>query len=190
MSDIVTDTIIAKNFKKGRTAPVRLIVLHTTENDCKPTVARNVAKWFAGASAPTASAHYVVGPDETLCCVLETDTAWHAPPANPYSIGIEQTGRAAFTEADWASADAQATLERSVTLVADICTRLGIPAVFVDKDGLTRGDSGITTHVTVSETFKQSNHTDPGTHFPIDDYIARVVTAMGGPATDPAPEAA
>lgn len=190
----VDATILAKNFKKGRAEPVRLIVLHSTENPCAAGVARNVAAWFAGASAPEASAHYVVGPDEVVQCVLDTDTAWHAPPVNDYSIGIEQTGRAAFSADDWATTEAQVMLARSVALVAELCAKYGIPPVFVDAAGLARGDHGITTHVCVTNAFHKSTHTDPGPNFPADDYVARVANLVANaedpcPATDPAPGA-
>ena len=172
------ETILAKNFTKGRTEPIRLVVLHSTENPMGRGVAHNVAAWFAGSSAPQASAHYVVGPDATVLCVEESDTAWHAPPVNAYSVGIEQVGRAAFSAADWATPDAQAMLARSVALAADICVRNNIPPVFVDAAGLARGDSGITTHVVVTNAFHKSDHTDPGPNFPIDDYIAQAAAAV------------
>ena len=185
-------TILAKNFKHGRAEPIRLIVLHSTENPCAPGVAHNVASWFAGASAPEASAHYVVGPDETVQCVLDADTAWHAPPTNAYSLGIEQTGRAAVTADEWATDAAKAMLARSVALVAELCTKHQIPPVFVDAAGLVRGDHGITTHVCVTNAFHQSPHTDPGASFPSDDYVARVADLVANaeeppPSTEPSP---
>jgi N-acetyl-anhydromuramyl-L-alanine amidase AmpD len=180
-------TILAKNFQVDRRDPkhgfaaVRLVVLHTTENPCAPGVARAVARYFAGPGAPEASAHYVVGPDELILCVPEASTAWHAPPANFYSIGVEQTGRAAFTPDDWQSASAQAMLARSAALVADLCDRYGLPVVFVDAAGLAREDAGITTHVEVSKAFRVSDHTDPGPSFPMDDFLAAVAAARTRP---------
>lgn len=176
---VVDATILAKNFQKGRAEHIRLIVLHSTENACAPHVARNVATWFAGDSAPKTSAHYVVGPDETIAMVNETDTAWHVgAPVNAYSIGVEQVGLAAYTPADWASPCEQQMLARSVALVADIAARNGIPPVLVDAAGLLRGDSGITTHALVTDAFHKTTHTDPGKGFPLDDYIARVASAV------------
>ena len=43
---------------------------------------------------------------------------------------------------------------------------------------LARGDSGITTHVVVTNAFHKSDHTDPGPNFPIDDYIAQAAAAV------------
>lgn len=164
-------TIPAKHFKAGRAWPVRLLVIHTTEGPCAAGVARKVAEWFGGAAAPEASAHFVVGPDETIACVDEADTAWHAPPVNGYAIGVEHCGRAAWTAEQWAEEQPTAMLARAVELVADICTRHGIPAVFVDAAGLVRGDSGITTHAQVSLAFHQTTHTDPGAGWPMDAYL-------------------
>lgn len=177
----IDQTIQAKNYKRGRADAIKLVVLHSTESPCAPGVAHNVAAWFGGSSAPEASSHYVVGPDLVVQCVDEGDTAWHAPPVNDYSIGIEQTGRAAFKDADWQSEAAQAMLERSAQLCADICSRNNIPAVFVDADGLVRGEGGITTHVCVTNAFHKSDHTDPGPNFPIDAYMARVAELISAP---------
>ncbi len=170
----------ARHYTPGRLEAVRLLVIHTTESPCAPGVARNVARWFAGNAAPQASAHFVVGPDEVIACVAEGDTAWHAPPCNPYAVGVEHTGRASFTAADWASGPATAMLDRSAALVAEVCARNGIPVAFIDVDGLLAGESGITTHACVSNAFHQTDHTDPGNAFPTDDYLTRVAAASGG----------
>lgn len=72
-----------------------------------------------------ASAHYQVTPGYITQCVAEGNTAWHAGNYNMNlrSIGIEHlnaTGAPSWTVAD-------ATIERSAHLVADICRRRGIP---------------------------------------------------------------
>lgn len=169
----------ARHYTPGRTEAVRLLVIHTTENPCAVGVARNVARWFGGDAAPQASAHYVVGPDEVIACVAEADTAWHAPPTNAYAIGIEHTCRAAFTSDDWASERAQAMLDRSAELVAELCAQHGVPIQYVDEAGLRAGVAGITTHAAVSRAFGQSEHWDPGGSWPMADYLARVSRAGG-----------
>lgn len=180
----------AKHYKPGRTEPIRAIVIHTVEGPCSPGEAMGVARWFGGATAPEASSHYVCGPEVIVACVSEDDTAWHAPPSNAWAIGIEHTAvaadvrrngvlvYAAFTPADWASPNAQAMLARSAELVADICTRRGIPVVFLDADALQRGEAGITTHVEVSKAFRETDHIDPGPNWPMDAYLALVHGAM------------
>jgi len=205
-----TTTIPAAHFQKGRSEAISLIVVHTTENACQPGVAQGVAGYFAHppAGAPVASSHYIVGPETLIQCVDEDDTAWHAAPVNHIGIGIEHTAYAHFTDADWQGEQPQAMLRRSAELVADICFRAGIPAVFVDAEGLLRGDSGITFHATVSEACRLaiarkmtgtiwvsaqhpaspiSTHIDPGTAFPWDAYLAMVSAQLPAQASDPPP---
>lgn len=205
------DSIIrAAHFSKGRPEPISLVVVHTSENPTAAGVARAVAGYFASppAWAPVASAHFVVGPETTVGCVDEADTAWHAAPVNFRSIGVEHTGYARFTATDWAGIQQQAMLARSAELVAEICGRHQIPVSFVDAAGLLRGDAGITTHAEVSAACRLaiaskvtgtvftnqahpavtiSNHTDPGTAFPIDAYLELVRASGHGvaPAVDP-----
>lgn len=199
------DNIVrAAHFAKGRTAAVDLVVVHTTENPTAPGVARAVAGFFASppAGGPEASSHYIVGPETIVSCVDEADTAWHAAPVNHRSVGIEHTGYARFTAADWAGAPQQALLARSAALVADICTRHQIPVTFVDAEGLLRGDAGITTHAEVSAACRLaiargltssvfsnpahpaapiSTHSDPGAAFPMDAYLGLVAAALPSP---------
>lgn len=173
----MSDIIQARHYTVGRTERVRLLVLHTTEGPCIHGAARNIAKWFAGSNAPEASAHFVVGPDEVLQCVSEDDTAWHAPPVNEYSIGVEHTAFAAFTADEWMGTGQQAMLARSAALVAFLCKWHSIPIVAVDVAGLLAGESGITTHCAVSKAFHKTDHTDPGPAFPMAAYLAMLSRA-------------
>jgi len=164
----------AKNYGKGRTSNINTIVIHTMEAAEKPDTAERVAQWFAGPSAPMASAHYCVDSDSVVQCVLELDTAFHAPGANQNGIGIAHAGYAKQTAEDWGDAYSQTMLRRSAELVAGICKRYGIPVRFIGVDELKAGTPGITTHHAVSLAFKKSTHTDPGASFPMDEYLAMV----------------
>lgn len=157
--------ILAKNFTKATRAKVDLIVLHSTENPVGIGVARNVALWFAGAGAPQASAHYIVGPEKIFQSVIEHDVAWAAPGANAQGIQIEMVGQAAKT--DWARdgdgpQDGFRVVVRAAELVRVICKRWDIPLERVDAVGLLAGKRGITTHASVGAAFKKSTHVDPG----------------------------
>lgn len=178
----------ASHFLAGRSgSAVEIVVVHTTEQDCAPTVARHVASFFAGPGVTT-SAHYIVGPDEVVQCVREQDMAWHAQGVNPLSIGIEHTGRASFSSVEWSTERAQQMLRRSARLVADICKRYGLPATFVDHAGLLARRKGITTHAEVTQAFHKTDHGDPGPHFPLSAWMAMVEEEMG-PASAPASQA-
>lgn len=164
----------AKNFTPARRTTVDVVVIHTMESPEIPKTARAVANWFAGPSAPQASAHYCVGPDETIQCVDEAAVAWHAPGVNTVAIGIELTGRASQTIAQWADAESLAVLERAAQLVAEICARWNIPIARLSVANLIQKKRGICGHYDVTMAFHKSTHTDPGPNFPWEKFLARV----------------
>src|SRR6476469_11249703 len=91
----------ARNYPHHRSNPIDVIVIQTMESPEKPDTAESVAAWFAGSSAPQASAHYCIDANSVVECVRDTDVAWHAPGANHNGIGLEHAGRAAQSAADW-----------------------------------------------------------------------------------------
>lgn len=189
----------ARNYRPATGRTVTIVVMHSMEAVESTRTADNVAAWFAGPAAPMASAHYAVCCDSIVCCVHETDIAWHAPPVNSYSIGVEMAGFARASREDW-EAD-QPMMFRAAELVADICQRHQLPVVFVDAAGLVAGQSGVTTHAQVSLAFKKTDHVDPGGGWPMEHFLELVQDCLDGKAireslsdladgtadTDPAP---
>ncbi|HMJ52093.1 MAG TPA: N-acetylmuramoyl-L-alanine amidase [Polyangiaceae bacterium] len=179
--------IKARNFTKGRYgSQVSVVVIHSMESQEKPGTARNVAHWFAGETAPQASAHFNVDADEIIQCVNESDMAWGAPGANRQGLHIEHAGRASQTAEQWADAYSGAMLRRSAALVADLCRRHGIAIKRIGPEELKSGTRGICGHDTVSKAFPvKGAHQDPGPGFPWADYIELVMAAdgMGGKQT-------
>lgn len=157
-----------------------LIVLHSAESQERPNTAENIAAWFAGPTAPQASAHFVVDSDSIVQCVLLDHRAWHAPGVNDRSIGIELAGKASQTREQWLDAYGQKMLRLAAGLVADLCHVYGIPVRFVGHAGLPSGLPGITTHVEVSLAFPvhSAGHWDPGPQFPVDWFLDQV--RLGG----------
>lgn len=180
-------TVPNDSYHAGRAAPIRLVVLHTAECPCTPGMAEGVARYLANPSVQ-ASAHYVVDPTATVAQVAEADTAWAAPGANADGIQIEQAGRAAFTAAEWAAgAPRQMLEEQTVPLVADICRRNGLPALWLTAADLLAGKRGITDHATVNEAYHRSDHTDCGAGYPAAFVVERVAALLrGDTATTPA----
>jgi N-acetyl-anhydromuramyl-L-alanine amidase AmpD len=184
----MTDFIQARNYTPANRSSLRLIVIHTMESPEKPGTARAVAKWFASPTAPQASAHACVDNAELVLCVKETDVAWAAPHANRDGYHIEHAGFARQTLADWSDDYSAQTLRISSAHAADIATQWGIPArrltIAEVADGKTKGFCG---HADVTAAFKTfGGHTDPGTAFPWDLYIARVAEDMDKLAPEPA----
>jgi N-acetyl-anhydromuramyl-L-alanine amidase AmpD len=180
--------IQAKHYTKGRmdvTNPPNVIVLHTMEAPEQPTTAEAVARWFASDSAPMASAHYCVDDCSIYQCVLEGDTAWHAKGGNmnKRSIGIELAGYAKQTAEEWHDLYSEKMLDRAAGLVADLCSRYGIPAKFLVGDDIIKGLPGITTHLEITKAYKvPGGHTDPGPHFPMAEFLTKVESYLVYPA--------
>lgn len=170
--------IPARNFTPTPGRQIDLVVIHTMESPEGLDTAENVAFWFAGSTAPKASAHYCVDADSVVQCVKEKDVAWAAPGANHDGIQIELAGRASQTAAQWDDPYSRSQLALAALLVADICRRYNIPPTLVNRSGLLIGERGITTHHSVSLAFRRSDHTDPGPNFPMDDFLGMVREAM------------
>lgn len=165
----------AKHYTPTNGRQIDLIVIHDAEVEEYPDSAEGVANYFAGANAPQASAHYTCDVDSTVQSVRDIDVAWHAPGANHNGIGIEHAGFASQEEAEWLDEYSEKMLrEQSAPLVTMLCISYGIPGVFVNADGLLRGERGITTHWEVTKAFRQGSHWDPGYSFPMDWYLQHV----------------
>lgn len=122
------------------------------------------------------SAHYFVDSAEVVQCVAPNSEAWHAGKhANVYGIGIELCGRATQTRAQWLDGDSLPTLRLAARLVHELCATYQIPKVLLSGDQLQRVLPGITTHAAVSAAFPaETDHTDPGPHFPLEEFVAAV----------------
>jgi hypothetical protein len=159
---------------------VSLVVIHTTEGPETERRSERTAGWFADERSRS-SAHYIVDPAQAVQCVRECDIAWHAGVkiVNARSIGIEHCGTAQQSEAQWADAASVAELERSAMIVAALCARYSIPAIWLTPTQVAAGERGICGHVDVTEGYViPGGHRDPGKHFPRDKYIALVAALL------------
>ena len=167
----------AKNYTPANRTEVKYIVIHSMEAGEASTTAENVSAWFAGSSAPKASAHFCIDCDSIVQCVKETDIAWHAPGANKLGLGLEHAGYARQTRDQWLDPFSSSMLKLSAKLTAKLCKDWNIPTKFVGRDDLKNGLAGITTHHEVTQAFHESTHTDPGKGFPMDLYLQWVQEA-------------
>lgn len=166
-------TIKAKTFHPGRDGNgIRLVVIHSASRSLWS--AEKTANYFAGIGfdAPGASAHYAIDDKEVICMVEEKDTAWHAPPVNPFSIGIELCAPAAFTREQWLASEAM--LRLCAHKVAEICAAYKIPVKHLSRDEIARGEPGIAGHIDINKVFKKSDHADPGPNFPWDVFMRMI----------------
>lgn len=173
-------TITAKNYRKGRIAPIRVVVIHDMEAPEGPLTAENVARYFRD-SGVVASAHICVDNNSAVRCVPDSATAYAAPGANADGLQVEIAGYARQTRTQWLDDYSKAALKQAAIVTAAWCEKYNLPAVRLTRAELKAGRRGITSHVDVSAVYKQSDHSDPGPNFPWDYLLAEVKTAMGAP---------
>jgi hypothetical protein len=176
-----TIPFVACRFQRRVARPiVDHIVLHCIECPEAATSAESCASWMSRLDEKEGvkSCHYFVDSDSVVQGVLDHHVAFHAPPLNPTSIGIEHAGYARQTRDEWLDPFGQRMLGLSVQLSARLCQRWKIPEVFVRAADLQMRKRGITTHAEVSLAFGQSDHTDPGPSFPIGWYVERVAALL------------
>lgn len=162
---------------------IDIIVIHTMENDEKPTAAENVALWFAGLTkyeAPKSSANYCIDNDSIIQCVRDTDIAWHCPGINHNGIGIEHAGRAGQTDAQWRDEASQAILRNSAHLSAKLVKKHNIPIQKLSPDELKLKVRGFCGHIDGTIAFPGPNrtHYDPGKFFPWGQYLDLVQSLL------------
>lgn len=172
----------AKNYTKGpRKVPIRLIVIHSMESQEKPTTAESVAKWFAGPTAPNASAHFCVDNNSAVRIVDDQDIAWGAPGANSDGLHIELAGSARQNRKQWLDEYSLGVLDQAAKVAAEWCAKYKLPPVRLNLNQLVDGKTkGFIGHVDATRAFPQykGDHTDPGKFFPWDLFLEKVKTAL------------
>lgn len=178
----VDSFIQARHFKRGHTSR-QLWVIHDEEYPERPDSAERVGQYFASVTRP-ASAHACVDNNSIVGCVDWKDTAYHAgaSSANARSIGIEHSGYAHQTRAEWLDMYGLDMLDRSARLYADVgystfrilpyhLTLTQIRAICYGTDTTT---TGICSHGDITRALSiRGGHTDPGPNFPWDWFLAR-----------------
>lgn len=145
------------------------IVHHDEEMPERPTTAEDCAAYFASPGAG-GSAHYLTDCDSEQHCVPDSRVAWHAPP-NSGSIGIEQSGYSRQCRAEWLDDYSRSNLARTCARTAELAVRFAVPLNYICTGDVAAGQRGITGHVNVSQAFRQSDHSDPGSGYPWDLVI-------------------
>jgi hypothetical protein len=173
--------------------PTQLIVFHSMECPLQGGYARSLTNWALtpeSAGGPQASWHRGYGPDERVYFIPDELGAWHASEANPLSIGLEQTGYAAYTRAQWTTPDGMKMLDAVAVDVAAICKRDGIPARWLTTaevravlDSGNRSIKGFCYHRQVDP----ETRTDPGNGYPADIMLAKVKAYLGLKPPPPPP---
>jgi N-acetyl-anhydromuramyl-L-alanine amidase AmpD len=139
------------NYDVGRSAQITTIVIHETGGSYTSAI-----HWFQNPYSLT-SAHYLVTAwtGQIIQFVAESDTAYHARSANPYTIGIEHEYSPYY--GIWHT---EAQYRASAQLVCAIARHYNIP---VDRD-----------HIVGHNELPDNNHSDPGPYWNWDHYMSLV----------------
>lgn len=139
----------ADRYARRTSRTIDELVLHITEGgtDKAEITAHNAfggRKYLQGGKWMQQAAHYVVGRDGTVVqCVRHKDVAFHAGPANEWTIGIEHNTRGGGGSKDTKLTAAQ--YMKSAELVLWLCRMLGFAPDRYHISGHSEVDPG-TTH--------------------------------------------
>lgn len=167
----------ARNYTSGVgiRKPIRIIVLHSAENQQLDGQAEHLVQWFAGKTAPQASAHYMVDNKIVAQSVDDDDVAWATGvwANNLESISIEMTGQAAFTAEQWANPYSVAVINQTASLARRLGQKYSIPPVHLTVGQILDGKTkGYCTHADITAAYKvMGGHTDPGPNFPVQKLL-------------------
>ncbi|WP_029135338.1 hypothetical protein [Nakamurella lactea] len=196
--DAYTSWSPSPNFS-SRTRSDDAAIVHTVESDLRDSLAVSLAgpDWFGSTKAGT-SPHAIVGPVSRVGTVLRKFKSWAVgSPGNNITYNIEQTGRAAFTRAQWLTTEGLAQISNVALVIADWAKAKGAtkPPTRGTRDELRRYANGENVglryygHVDVTDTLGGTTHTDPGDQYPYDVLQAQINLHFGiGPTPTPVQE--
>lgn len=154
------------------------LLIHDGETGENKNSAEGIGNYFHNQpkSPSGSSAHKGFDVDSTVQYVKDEDVAWGAPFANHNGIQYEHAGKASQTKRDWLDSYSSKMLkEQSAPQFGKDSIKYHIPVRFCRAVDLAAGRKGITTHWEVTKAFSGGHgHTDPGSNFPMEWFIAEV----------------
>lgn len=135
----------------------RLIVVHDTSNSASAQDEAHYAATRTDARDRWTSAHFYVDHLGVVGSVPLNERAWAAPPVNDEAWSVELCGHDGDIDG--------VTMARGAALVAKLARLGSIPLTRITGPALRTG-RGVCGHADINAVWHESNHTDPGPHFP------------------------
>lgn len=155
-------------------APTRqAIVLHDTEGSYEGAIS-----WMSQQNGSYHLIRALAGQGARL--VADSRQAWAAMSSgNRIGLHISIEGYAKWTNAEWL-AKGRDGLEGVANDIAAWSKAYDIPLVKLTPAEVKAGKKGVCTHADISKAFGESNHTDPGSGFPLELVLSRAKEILGG----------
>lgn len=182
----------AAHYRRGRRGyngdgRIHGVVIHDMEAPERLDTAEAVQRYFANPKIRPSSAHKNFDSNSIAVSVQDGDEAYHAPPASRWTLGYEQAGYARQTAAEWRDPYSIAMIRIVADELRSDSEKYGFPLEERSVADLKRGNvDGVYTHDSVSKAWGQSDHWDPGPHYPMDFLLQN---ARNGTHTVPPPSA-
>lgn len=151
------------NIYSGRAGHgIQCIIVHSCECPMTAGFAKSLAgpNWFGSTKAGT-SAHAIFDQTGGWEMVKPADTAWAVGASNQWTYSIEHCGYAAFTTAQWLTADGKKMLTDSARWARQIADEFGIPWKRLTQAEMSAGQKGLATHDDCRLVWGGTTHTDP-----------------------------
>lgn len=169
------------SFRSGQPT---LIVIHSLEAPARKGLAWDLANgWLQ--TAPV-SPHSITDPVETVDCVRPGTIGWHCGNGNQKGVGLEVTGYAGWSKAQWLEPTAFAAVRLDAKRGAEYAKQFGIPLRWLSLNQIRNGEKGFCTHADISATLGGTNHWDPGPNFPYETFM-KMVQQWAGQPVEPTP---
>ena len=150
------------NFYPGRPQQIQCLIMHSVEGPMQAGLAKSLAgpNWF-GSTVSGTSANAIFDQTGGVEMVKPTNRAWHVGNANGWTYGTEHCGYAAFSTAQWLTADGKKMLTASAQWNRQLADSLGIPWVRLTQNDMRAGKRGLATHDDCRVVWGGTTHTDP-----------------------------
>ncbi|MCJ8271993.1 MAG: N-acetylmuramoyl-L-alanine amidase, partial [Psychrosphaera sp.] len=164
------------NYSSRAGSAISHVAIHTTQGSYAGAIS-----WLANPAAG-ASAHYVIrsSDGQVTQMVRDTNKAWHARSANPYSIGIEHEGY--VSSSSWYTS---AMYNSSAGLTSYMCSQHSIDCNSAYSGACHSSTVELSSAYTVKghQHYPSQSHTDPGIYWDWSGYHTLLNGSGGGTPT-------